>query len=156
MHNKIKLAQLAWSRIGGGEPLLEARLVYILQTARTVARRQQGIPQVRLTMAYPAYIPIGVGYVWAGALFGALLVTDRGLIVTATVLTTPLHLDELLGHIQCDCSTAFGIVCHLICPAKNSNWLTNLGWSHSAEQSDDIGGCMQSTVRTSFFSLTVT
>lgn len=63
MHNKVKLAQFARSRIGGGEPLLQARLVHILQTTRTITRRQQWIAHIGLTVTYPANVPIGIGYV---------------------------------------------------------------------------------------------
>lgn len=51
MHDEGKLAQLAGVRLGGGEPLLQACLVHVLQTAGAIARREQRILRITLAVA---------------------------------------------------------------------------------------------------------
>ena len=53
VHNKRKLAQLTGTRIRSRQPLLQTRLMHILQTAGTVTGCQQRIICIILTMANP-------------------------------------------------------------------------------------------------------
>lgn len=50
MHDEWEFAQLARVGFGRSQPLLQARLVYILQAAGTVAWRQQRVVQIALAM----------------------------------------------------------------------------------------------------------
>lgn len=51
VHDERELAQLARVRLGSGQPLLQARLVHVLEAAGTVAGRQQRIVQIALAVA---------------------------------------------------------------------------------------------------------
>lgn len=51
VHNERKLAQLARVRLGRRQPLLQARLVHVLEAAGAIARRQQRIVQITLAVA---------------------------------------------------------------------------------------------------------
>lgn len=56
VHDERKLAQFARVGLGGGEPLLQTRLVDIFEAARAVAGRQQRIPGFALAMANTANV----------------------------------------------------------------------------------------------------
>lgn len=56
MHDEWELAQLARRGLGGGEPLLQARLVDILEAARAVAGRQQRVLGFAFAVANPTNV----------------------------------------------------------------------------------------------------
>jgi len=51
VHDEGEFAELAGVRLGGGEPLLEAGLVDVLQTSGAVARREQRVLRITLAVA---------------------------------------------------------------------------------------------------------
>lgn len=61
VHDEGELAQLAGVRLGGGEPLLEARLVDVLQAAGAVAWRQERILGIALAVADAADVAAVLG-----------------------------------------------------------------------------------------------
>lgn len=65
VHDERKLAQLARVRLGRREPLLQTRLVDVLETAGTVAWRQERILRIGLAVADPADVATALGRVAA-------------------------------------------------------------------------------------------
>jgi len=51
VHDEGEFAELAGVCLGGGEPLLEAGLVDVLQTSGAVARREQRVLRITLAVA---------------------------------------------------------------------------------------------------------
>lgn len=61
VHDEGELAQLAGVRLGGGEPLLEARLVHVLQATGAVAWREERILGIALAVADAADVAAVLG-----------------------------------------------------------------------------------------------
>lgn len=56
MHDERELAEFTRRRLGGGQPLLQTRLVDVFEASRAVAGRQQGILRLILAVTDPANV----------------------------------------------------------------------------------------------------
>ena len=61
MHDEGELAELTGRGLGRCEPLLQTRLVHILEASRAVAGRQEGVLSLALAVTDAANVPTVLG-----------------------------------------------------------------------------------------------